>query len=945
MLLHIQEEVVMQRRRILQAIANLAAWCRALPSGFSSSVPTLTAEWRAPVSAPAVTGKNSAAAGVTVPTAVSPPSFEDYASVEARVDGEPVYGLDYMMYIYGVSPDLMPGIVLQQGNSNPRVKIRPKKSWEIKHNFLGSNTAQQPRSRQNDLPTFLPIHLIDGDRDTAWASFGSLRPEVRPEWIRIDLPIEATVASVALVLSKKFKPRSNFGRALPKQLTVKLSRDAAHWETVYENQNVDVAIADTLEITFPPRRAKQIWVVGNDFTKPLIESWAGLGSGMPGFSIGELEVRDPAGNNLALVSRGAGVTVSSTDFTHADNRLTAEALWAPLQYDMGMKWVRSCGGGCGPYQWFAMERSKGHYEVDSVMDRWFTDLAQRGVNLIMGADMALGNPIYQNPAKQPTWPDARWTGLPNPGWWSEETPQMLAAWPAFVDFLVRHFKDRAHIWEVGNEWNEWGWDDQRAVRYMRIFEITYAAIKKADPSARVMFGSTLTFAPDLILTLLGEERKCGVWNGRLMASGGDLKDLARSTLVVNDSVKVRDAEVHVDALNRGTWGVLLRYQSPEKFLLAGCGNYMQKSMHGYAPNMVFITERNGDHWTASDVTAKDLGVPFSDRVHFEVRLEGAEIRLTAADCNREVTVTHRLRDASLGQNGSLGLLQLTGANQEFQNFRVFDLGGNPIHREEFHGDNGSLPAGWKYAQGPNVTNPIKPGWAAKLDGLGWHPYNLPDGDYFGSVREMQKRCEALGFKGEYYASEFYNFFSYPTFSYLHTPIALSELGDGVMSAISAVSHSGLNAVGCTQIIHFTGCAFDSSNCRVAWPSELAVPVQPSVMYYLWRTLATVMDDFRPRQFPVKISAEEEAVVFTFERSTGERMVAFWLAHRGATQPNDITALQGRVTLEGVRARQVWAVDLLNGSEQELRVESRGDDTVVDEVMITNYPTLVRFERS
>ena len=61
------------------------------------------------------------------------PRFEDYASVEALSQGYPVYGFDYMMYIYGISPDLMPHNVMQEGNRSPRVKIRPKK-------FMGNSS-------------------------------------------------------------------------------------------------------------------------------------------------------------------------------------------------------------------------------------------------------------------------------------------------------------------------------------------------------------------------------------------------------------------------------------------------------------------------------------------------------------------------------------------------------------------------------------------------------------------------------------------------------------------------------------------------------------------------------------------------------------------------------------------------------------------------------------
>jgi hypothetical protein len=95
--------------------------------------------------------------------------FEDYATVEAYVDGSPVYSLGNIAYIYGVSPDLLPGLVMQDGNTNPKVKIKPKKSWEIKSNpFVASMAQPGVRTMWNDNQPLLPIHLIDGDPDTVW---------------------------------------------------------------------------------------------------------------------------------------------------------------------------------------------------------------------------------------------------------------------------------------------------------------------------------------------------------------------------------------------------------------------------------------------------------------------------------------------------------------------------------------------------------------------------------------------------------------------------------------------------------------------------------------------------------------------------------------------------------------------------------------------------------
>src|SRR5713226_7181291 len=57
------------------------------------------------------------------------PNFEDYATIEAYVDGFPVYSLGNIAYIYAVSPDVYTGLVMQQGNTNLKIKIKPKKSW------------------------------------------------------------------------------------------------------------------------------------------------------------------------------------------------------------------------------------------------------------------------------------------------------------------------------------------------------------------------------------------------------------------------------------------------------------------------------------------------------------------------------------------------------------------------------------------------------------------------------------------------------------------------------------------------------------------------------------------------------------------------------------------------------------------------------------------------
>ena len=217
---------------------------------------------------------------------------EEYATMEAISEGVPVWSFSNLCYIYGASPDLKPGLVLQQDNRHPVDKIKLKKSWEIKDNLCGAESEMTCHTALNDSQPMLPIHLIDGDPETVWSSWGLLVPEGRPEWIRIDLPVESQVASVALVCSKEFH-YPVYGKALPKEVEIKTSRDGWHWETVYSSKSVPDE--QRIEMSFRPHLAKQIWIVGQDFTKK-----AAIYEGYV-FSVGAVEVHDLSGNNLALV--------------------------------------------------------------------------------------------------------------------------------------------------------------------------------------------------------------------------------------------------------------------------------------------------------------------------------------------------------------------------------------------------------------------------------------------------------------------------------------------------------------------------------------------------------------------------------------------------------------------------------------------------------------------
>ncbi len=409
------------------------------------------------------------------------PDIEDYATIEAYIGEEetPVYGFGYT-YVYAISPALLPDIIMQEGNNRPITKFKPKKSWEIHSNMYGLTPTREPKTMWNDDQPLLPIHLIDGDPETAWCSrevalshgADTGKREELTTWIRIDLPSEAMVASVALVCSKTGPSRNpgyKVSKALPKELTVKLSRDGGQWETVYENMNFSGPDSGPSVIEFSPQSAKQVWILGSNLQQVF---WYGRG-----FSIGELEVRDPEGRNLALVSCGAGVQVSSTDQGLGENRYYMDMIW-PLQYDLGFKWTR-VGYDLGVFLWSYVEREKGKFAVDPKADAAITEAHRNGVNVILCLDK--GNWLYHNPPRKVDWKKARVrekteTYFDHQGW-PHQSEALMEGWLHYADYMVRHFQGRVAYYEILNEWNH----GPTVEEYVNLVKKTIPIIKKADP--------------------------------------------------------------------------------------------------------------------------------------------------------------------------------------------------------------------------------------------------------------------------------------------------------------------------------------------------------------------------------------------------------------------------------------------------------------------------------
>ena len=228
-------------------------------------------------------------------------SYMGLPNTVGEVGGIPVRAFG-RLFVYGASPDFQTGVVLQRGNNHRKVKIHPKRSWEISDNMVGSMVSYQPRIPQNDFQAFLAVNLIDGRADTAWCSRGDGQADVAPAWVRVDLAAEEELREIVLVPRKDKLP-------WPKELTIKVSRDAWHWTMVYDSTGEEAPTdGEELRVRLSELTpAKQIWVIANQLPFD-----AAAADGDFTFSFSQLQALDTKGEDAALISRGAGVTVSST---------------------------------------------------------------------------------------------------------------------------------------------------------------------------------------------------------------------------------------------------------------------------------------------------------------------------------------------------------------------------------------------------------------------------------------------------------------------------------------------------------------------------------------------------------------------------------------------------------------------------------------------------------
>lgn len=170
--------------------------------------------------------------------------------------------------------------------------------------------------------------------------------------------------------------------------------------------------------------------------------------------------------------------------------------WWTRMFDAGVSWIR-----IGQYEntsdytsWDWIEQKRGVLAIPPGLDDYVDSLVDNGVKVQV--QLLYGNPMYTSPAGK--LPDAI---VPEPGgfhnpdrslysaFWPPTTPEQIAAFIKYVQFMVRHFRGRIRYYALWNEQDIDYWNPRpSAEEYGRLLKAFAPAVHAADPEAKVIYG-------------------------------------------------------------------------------------------------------------------------------------------------------------------------------------------------------------------------------------------------------------------------------------------------------------------------------------------------------------------------------------------------------------------------------------------------------------------------
>lgn len=215
-----------------------------------------------------------------------------------------------------------------------------------------------------------------------------------------------------------------------------------------------------------------------------------------------------------------------------------------------------------------------------------------------------------------------------------------------------------------------------------------------------------------------------------------------------------------------------------------------------------------------------------------------------------------------------------------------------------------------------------------VDVVAWHPmygtspvdsyqrgyyYNYPQ-----IVRDMKAKAEASGFRGDYVADELTwrtPATAIPEVEWLH---AFEEIIAAKYTLRGIMINLGLDVAVTQQYID---------------PPE-------TIIINGVRNLCTTMEGHEAVSMPVEIQIDYDRPIAycSFRYPNGDRMLALWTDGVAVEEAPGVPAT---ITFPGLITDKVTGIDVLHGLEQDLVFTTDGETTIVKDILVKDYPILIR----
>ncbi len=206
-----------------------------------------------------------------------------------------------------------------------------------------------------------------------------------------------------------------------------------------------------------------------------------------------------------------------------------------------------------------------------------------------------------------------------------------------------------------------------------------------------------------------------------------------------------------------------------------------------------------------------------------------------------------------------------------------------------------------------------------VDGISWHPFygNMPGDPYYQDYPETLQGIKDLaasqGFTGEYFANEL--LWATVTEADWDGGPPLSQPIAAKYYTRAIVMHRGLDV---------------NVSINTFFQEPFLAPIH---------NLCDALAGAEPVDMAVSVESEAPDVVqYAFALPDGDRLAALWT--NGEVVEED-PGTAARLTIQGVSAGGVTGIDVHKGFEQELVFETENGDLVIRDLLVRDYPILLR----